>query len=397
MKICFVYQSNYPWDIRVQKIASSLKFYGHSVFIVSSNELGKDRVEITDEALVIRPPAVVKGESIINEVVNFPVFFNPLWVTTINKVVREKEIDLIIVRDLPLALAATRVGRKNKIPVIMDMAECYPELLRSIWQFGAGGVMKYFTHNPRLGDMIEKRAIKELDHIFAMIEESEERLAGLGCDRDKISIVSNTPPISKFSNDALVDRHSNDDVIKILYTGWVNKGRGVDKAIEGVVEFVNNNDRKIQLDIYGSGDAFGICESLISAHNLEGFVTLHGWKSHDEIVQKISVSHIGLVSHRYCTHWNNTIPNKLFDYMASGLSIITSNVPPVARIVNEEECGSVYVDDDAQSFAKALSSMIDRDKRTEMANNGALAVARRYHWEYDEKAMIKAIDKLTSR
>lgn len=393
MNICFVYQSNYPWDIRVQKIARSLTNAGHNLTIVSSNELGKERQESTDEAEVIRLPSLLKGPHVINEILNFPLFFNPLWINTIKDTVVKKHVDLIIVRDLPLALTACKVGEKFNIPVIMDMAECYPELLRSIWQFGAGSFIKYFTHNPKLGDIVERRAIRKLDHIIAMIEESKIRLEKMGCDKDKVSIVSNTPPISKFVATNITDHQSNDETIRICYAGWINKGRGVDKAIEGVSEFVKTNDKNIHLDVFGDGDAMDLCKELIRDGKLEDVVKLHGWVDQEVVVEHTQLSHIGLVSHRVCSHWNNTIPNKLFDYMASGLPILTSNAIPAKRIVNEEQCGAVYVDDDKKSFSDALSHLVSRDERIRMGNNGVNAVKRRYHWEYDEAQLLKIVDQ----
>lgn len=396
MKICFIYQSNYPWDVRVQKIASSLKTAGHEVFIVASNEQGKERKEVTQEAEVIRLPRILKGEGRVNEILNFPLFFNPLWTSTINTVTKENKIDLIIVRDLPLALAAINAGKKYHIPVIMDMAECYPELLRSIWEFGAGSLVKRITHNPALGDYVEKKVLSKVNHVFAMIEESRDRLIRLGYPPENISIVSNTPPINKFDFSGLEKRHIDDSCIKLIYAGWINKGRGVDKAIEGIAEYCRIFDYPVRLDVFGDGDAMDICKALVEKHNLHDVVILHGWTSHESIVNFTTTCHIGLVSHRNCSHWNNTIPNKLFDYMASGMSILTSDAVPVARIVTDEKSGLVYKDDDPGDFAYTLNSMVPREMRIEMARNGVAAVKLRYNWSYDEETMLSTIERMVN-
>ena len=58
---------------------------------------------------------------------------NPRWLDLMVRTGRKVNADVVIVRDLPLAPTAVRAGRKLGVPVIMDMAENYPAMIRDVW------------------------------------------------------------------------------------------------------------------------------------------------------------------------------------------------------------------------------------------------------------------------
>lgn len=393
MRICFVYQTEYPWDVRVEKIARTLTDAGHSVHLVCANEGGRARRETLPEAEVFRLPHLSGRLGALNPLVNFPFFFNPVWTRAIDRTVRESHAELIIVRDLPLALAAARAARRYGLPVIMDMAECYPELLRNMWQYGNFNLVNVFARNPRLADLIEKAAIRRLDHTFVMVEESRERLIAKGADPARVSIVSNTPPLEKFHTTTPA-RPIESGRLEIAYAGWVNRGRGLDTVVAGLGAYVQAHGRNVHLTVIGTGDGEAECKALARQLGIEDVVTFRGWQSNTEVVTQVLRSHIGLVPHHVSSHWNNTVPNKLFDYMASGLAVLTSNTRPVGRIVTETGCGLVYRDYDPQDFATQLHKLHDRQLRMQIAENGRRAVADRYNWQTDARVLLAQIENL---
>ena len=89
-----------------------------------------------------------------------------------------------------------------------------------------------------------------------------------------------------------------------------------------------------------------------------------GWVNNKEVPEYIANADVGIVPHHKCSHWDNTIPNKLFDYMAAGKPVIVSNVIPMARIVNETECGKVYSDYDVDSLVSVIEQLENNDLRS---------------------------------
>ena len=96
MKIGFVWDGNYPWDIRVEKICISLVASGHEVHMVCRNTKNQQRYEQIDGIHIHRLP-FVKHSNLINQMINFPFFFNPVWYTNIETIFNNECIDVIIV------------------------------------------------------------------------------------------------------------------------------------------------------------------------------------------------------------------------------------------------------------------------------------------------------------
>lgn len=396
MRICFVYQTDYPWDVRVEKIARTLTAAGHQVTLVSANETGKAREETRPEAQVVRLPHLRGAFAFFNGIINFPFFFNPFWITAIARRVRSGGADLIIVRDLPLALAAVFVGKLYKVPVVMDMAECYPELLRNMWRYGNFNIVNWFARNPAFADVIEEMAIRRLSHTLVMVEESRDRLIAKGARPERLTIVSNTPPAAKFAA-AKAGNADNPAQLEIVYAGWVNRGRGLDTVVEGLGRFVAEFGPTVHLTVIGTGDAEAECRARSIELGLENVITFHGWQSNEFVVEKVLRSDVGLVPHHVSSHWDNTVPNKLFDYMASALPVLTSNTKPVARIVAETRSGLVYQDYAPDDFKLQLQRLTDPQTRKQMGDNGKRAVAERFNWETDAAELLRVVEMFRPR
>src|SRR5919106_6325602 len=147
MKIGLVFDGYYPWDVRVWKFATCLSDHGHEVHLVCRN-LGRRAQEETVDGIQIhrlRPLASAR----LNALASFPAFVNPAWIARIARVVSTFGLEALIVRDLPLALAGVAVGRRHAIPVLLDMAENYPAMLRDANRFERFRIQNVLVRNPR--------------------------------------------------------------------------------------------------------------------------------------------------------------------------------------------------------------------------------------------------------
>ena len=397
MRICFVYQADYPWDIRVEKIAATLTQAGNEVHLIAANRRGLSRSEVREEAHVRRLPSVNGKWGPLNSLVNLPVFMNPFWWREIDVCVRTVGAELILVRDLPLALTAASVGRRRGIPVVMDMAECYPEMMRAVVEYGDPSAIKRLTHSPQLAAWVERRAARAVDHTFVMVEESEARWKALGVAPDRVSIVSNTPPLHKFDMSRTASRPHRSAALHLLYAGWVTKARGLDTVVAGLGKFVRKHDTPVRLTVIGDGNGLSQIRKQVADHSLENIVDLLGWQDHSRVVEYTAIANVGLVPHHVTGHSNTTIPNKLFDYMAAGLPVLASDAKPIARILEETGAGMVYEDWNADSFSESLLRFTDPGTRQAMAVRGQLAVVDRYNWDRDGAQLLKDLGAVATR
>lgn len=394
MNICFVYKEDYPWDIRVEKITKSLMLAGNKVFIVAKNQDQRPIFSIIDGLQIFRLPILKNWPSLVRKMVNFPIWFNFFWLFKIFKVVKTNQCSVIIIRDLPLMGAGILVSRLLNVKIIFDMAECYPEMYRSAMENDKVGFLAKIIKNPSAVGCYEKFCAQHSDQVFVMIEESRDRLIAKGIASSKITIVSNTP-ITEFDNPPIIQHSGNS--LNIVYLGFLTKIRGIDLTIKAVREFLDHPDgsSNIRFDIIGKGSAKTELEALIQSLNLQNHVFVHGWLEYDEVKRIVSEANVGCLTYRYCSHWNNTIPNKLFDYMLAGLPVLTTNITTISRIVKETNCG--LCTDDHNNISQLTQNLIAlkaSNLRTELGSNGQNAVLGKYNWCIDSKIMVEKVNQV---
>ncbi len=399
MKALCIWDSEYPWDIRVEKTCETLIDNGWEMHIVCRNSLRKQVEECYKGIFLHRIPYLPKKFGKLNEMFTFPIFFSPIWLWRINQVVKKHSIDIIIVRDLPMALAGIIVGKFRNLPVVLDMAECYPEMIRLIWKFEPFKIHNILVRNTIIVDFIERLVLRYIDHIFVMIEESKQRLLNKNFPEKKITLVSNTPILKNFRDVEATfpgNLAKQEGKLILLYAGILDFNRGLDTVIESLKEYIKINS-DIFLLIIGTGNCEEYLKKMVRKLKLESYVGFEGWVDNKIIPEYIASSDVCLVPHHKCSHWDNTIPNKLFDYMATAKPVLISNVIPMQRIVQQTNCGLVYNDYDNKSLVSQLLRLRNSEMRSELGQNGKKAVQEYYNWDTDSSRMLKCLRNLGSR
>lgn len=393
MDIFILYKEDYPWDVRVEKIAESLRDRGHNITIVARNLSGMNPADLHDGLSIIRLPVIGSNNSLLRKLANIPFWFSPLWIRTLRQAISKSKKPIVIVRDIPLVKTALLVAKPKGAKVVLDMAEVYPYMYASARMFSAGKTLESITKSPALAERYESQILPKLDHTLVMIEESRDRLLRKGVDPDRVTIVSNTPPTKKFSG----TKHSHEGhTLRLVYVGFLTKLRGLDLLIEAASEFIKmgNEPSSLKIDIVGKGAEREHLISRVKELNLQQSVTIHGWLKHNQVDELMAQANVGALTYRVCPHWNHTIPNKIFDYMLAGLPVLATEVEPIKRIVNETESGLVCKDLDIKDIAEKLQMLRYPELRATLGKNGVYAVQSKYNWSNDEKRLHAVIDSL---
>ncbi len=396
MRILKIWDADYPWDIRVEKVVKTIVQAGHEVHLVCRNEKRLLRLETHGLFHIHRLPCLPAAFKQLNRLLNFPYFFNPAWVRTILRVARQRRPDVILVRDLPLAITGIYAARALGIPIVLDMAENYPAMLRDLWSFGSFRLFNVFVRNPFIAEWVERYALACVDHTMVVVEESATRLVRLGIDRSKISIVSNTPPCERAENlDHLArpaDLPEGDPIL--VYLGNLDPGRGVDTLIAAMPAVLRVAPHA-RLVLIGTGSQLTALKSQVHALEIQDAVIFLGRVPYRSAQCYLAHSDICVIPHDSTESNNTTISNKLFDYMAAGKPIVVSDCPPSARIVQSVGCGLDFRSHDPRSLAEKIGQLFNCTERLEMGKRGWNAVRREYNWERDGQVLIKALISVT--
>ena len=391
MVICHIWDADYPWDIRVEKVCQSLQAK-HEVHLVCRNEKRSLRHEVLDGTIIHRLPSLPMWLGPCHTILGLPFFFNPTWIEAIWSTVKKTRAGLILVRDIPLAPTAILVGRWFNIPVLLDLAENYPAMLEDQRLYSPTTSIGRMVRHPGLAKIVEKTVLRLVDHIIVVVEESRDRLVDMGIDPGRITIITNTPTLDRWSEDCAAKTASNvRDPAHFVYLGNLDGSRGLDTAIKAV-GLLKDRGHYVELSIIGTGPNIDLYRKLAEMLVVTDRVAITGRLPFAKVEAIMAQANVGLIPHYGTGAWNSTIPNKLFDFMSMGKPVVVSNARPTERIVEEVQCGIVFKERDAEDLAVAMMAMEDKALRERFGRQGRDAFVKKYNWAVDEQRLFESLD-----
>ncbi|MDY0143185.1 MAG: glycosyltransferase [Bacteroidales bacterium] len=224
-------------------------------------------------------------------------------------------------------------------------------------------------------EIYENRIAKKIDGIITATPFIKDRFIKLN---KNCTDINNFPLLNEISSENSVAIKEN----KICYIGGITQIRGLTEVIKSL-EHTN-----VILDLAG--------EMTITYKNkLE---TLDGWKNvnylgfidrkQSQVIKNSSIA--GIVTFLPEPNHVNAQPNKIFEYMASGLPVIGSNFPLWKIIIEDNYCGLCVSPNNPTEIANAINFIKDNPKEAEiMSKNGKKMVVEKFNWGIEEKKLIK--------
>jgi glycosyltransferase involved in cell wall biosynthesis len=390
MRLLKLYDGDYPWDVRVEKMLRTLVGAGHEVTLVARNRKGLPRRETHAGVALRRLPSLGRAGAFLT----VPAFVNPIWIRAALRAAQECRPERVIVRDLPLAPLGVWLAQRLGCPAIVDMAEPYPEALRSNWQFDELGGLDHVLRSPRLAELVERWVLRRSPRVLVVSPESGERLERLGLGRARWTLVGNTPDLSRLETHAVASPalpRGLEGRPLLIFTGILVGDRGLDVAISGLAALRERRPRPALL-VIGDGPARARYESEVRARGVGDDVRFLGWVQHDELPGWLARADVGILPFHACTHIHTTLANKLFDYMALGLPVLASDARPMVRVLEETRAGVTFRAGDAADFARAAAALLaDPAGRRAMGECGRKAVRETYQWGRDAERLLAAV------
>lgn len=395
MKVLKVFFSPYPWDVRVEKICRGLVAGGHEVTLLCRNERLQPADEVIDGFRVtrIRPPRI--GAPAFNQWWNAPLPVNPVWWAHIAAALARERPDVVLIRDIPLAVPSAALARACGIPTVLDMAENYPAAMAEWRRWERGGATRALTRNVAAARALERASVRAVNHVVVVAEEQRSRLVAMKVPPRRVWLASNTPELDRASR---IDRGLQQELRQrfrgrtvMLYVGELHLHRGIDTAIRAVSRVRAQLDDPLLL-LVGKGIHERLLRRIAASQGGQELVHFEGWVRPELVASYVASCDIALVPHRASEHTNTTLPNKLFDYMAHGKPVVVSDAAPMARIVNAEGCGTVFRSGDGDSLARAILHAADPTRGPRMGLRGRQAVLREYNWDVDFRRLCSALE-----
>ncbi len=177
----------------------------------------------------------------------------------------------------------------------------------------------------------------------------------------------------------------------IVYVGGISRARGIIENIRAL-EHVKHKPCRFQL-----AGAFIEKDLESECRRLGGWSTVdyHGFLSREEVCSLLGRAKLGLVLLHPTPNYLDSLPIKLFEYMAAGIPVIASDFPLWREIVEGAGCGLLVDPMKPEEIAKAIDWVLDNPQQAEeMGEKGRTAVIEKYNWGNEEKKLFRLYGKL---
>ena len=167
---------------------------------------------------------------------------------------------------------------------------------------------------------------------------------------------------------------------RLVFVGHLVERMGVDTAIRAVAA-LKARGKGLGFDVVGRGPEHEALERLAVELLVEDLVVFHGFQVANQLERLLTGASIAVAPYRddgqSFTRFAD--PSKLKAYLAAGLPIVLTDVPPNASQLAAAGA-TIVANDDPASIAAAIEALVvDRD-RWEAMRTASLAEARRYDW-----------------
>lgn len=172
--------------------------------------------------------------------------------------------------------------------------------------------------------------------------------------------------------------------LEFTYVGSISEVRNIYAMVKAVAHLRPPAHLRL------AGD-FAIAETKRRAMEMPEWSStrFEGWTSREGVASVLADGRAGLVILKPVEHVMVALPIKLFEYMAAGLPVISSDFPVWREIVDSAGCGLMVDPMDMDAIVAAMQWVADHpDEAEAMGRNGRRAVEERYNWEQEANTLI---------
>jgi glycosyltransferase involved in cell wall biosynthesis len=282
---------------------------------------------------------------------------------------------------IEFAYAVYKYARQNNVPYVLDIRDLWPDI---------------FIHkSPRLFQGLVRLILAPLFRSTRTIVKHAKAVVGVSDGyvhwAEKLTDISKTPKrvffigCEEFS--CLPTQNAN---IEALKTSLLGKkiaifigSFGHSYQLELICEAAKTLEKTVpQLHIILVGDGEKMAAIQALCKSLKN-VTLTGWLDKNDVAHLLKISHFGLAP---CTHIKDSLPNKVFEYFAAGLPIVSSLEGEMERVLSVNSVGFSYRCGDLNRLCAHMAQLTQDDSlQMVMAQN----VERLFKASLDSSAIYK--------
>ena len=372
-RICLVTSGHPPFDERIfWKFAMSLSESGYTVSIICSTQ------EIT---------------KIVNDIsiTGFDGFSSPKKkkIDLIHDLINQFNPDLIICSEILPVIAALKFRKENKnTKIILDVTEWFPENVA----FKFKGFKRWLKYIQLLLPYIY--LLQKVDHLIIGEDSKKNRYNFLASSIPK-TIIGYYPVLKYFS-------YKKPDLLKeeiiLGYAGVITYERGIQTLLNASKLIAEKcPDKKFKLLFFGKftykNEEDDFKQKISYMDNLK--VEFSDWTDYDKMSSAIERMDICFDLRKRNFIYSNSLPIKIFEYMACGKPFIYSDIKPIRKELDIEKYGVLVDPGDTNAVTDAITTYINNPEIADQHSlNARKFIEESKNWESESRKLIDLVTKL---
>jgi glycosyltransferase involved in cell wall biosynthesis len=287
--------------------------------------------------------------------------------------------DFIFAEDIYTLPFAVIIGKLKRAKVIYDSREVYTHLAGLNKRKNLQGILS----------RIEKIFIKGVYKIVTT-GELDSQYIEKEYNIENTIVIRNLPPYTKIENpfDFRKHYHLSREIKILLYQGVILHGRG----LKSIFDLLNDLDNCV-LIIIGGGEYSEYYMKLSVEKNLGKKVFFFGKITQSELLNYTAGADIGLsVIENLSLSYYYALPNKMFEYILTGVPVLASNFPQMKAVIDNYKVG-LYIDpENLQEIKETLNLLLNDDVFRNKLKKNCLDVASELNWEKEIEKLLPFVD-----
>ena len=353
-------------DQRVHKTCMTLQKCGY--WVIATGRLLPDSLQLERSYFTLRRKLWFSRGPLFYAELNIRLF---LYLIT-------ARVDLIFANDLDTLPAAFFAATLRQKRLIYDTHEFYTEVPELVSRPRTQAIWK----------AIEDYLFPKLTDILTV----NGSIAKLYADKyHKTVLVSRNIPAG-FAPEQLKTRKElelpENKRILILQGTGINIDRGAEEACLAM-QFLDD----CVLLIVGSGDALPALRNIVHSTNLQEKVIFKQKMPFAELRQYTLNSDLGLAIDKDTNlNYHFSLPNKLFDFIHSGIPTLSSGLPELKQIIDQYDIGYYIKNHEPKHIAEVVKGVFADDIRYKIVKHNTAKAKIDLCWENEEKVLIGLIN-----
>ncbi len=371
MHICHI-TSMHQWnDDRIfERACKMLVKLGHKVTLIATTE--KDFEDSGVRILAVKPRSGWKRRLFSSQ--------------EAYKIALELDADIFHFHDPDLMPWMNQLARKGK-NVVMDVHENYQA---RFFMWGLPGPVA------TIGSSIYRLFELHSAGCYAgLVPVSESVLNLFAGTCSESAIVQNVPDPERFPG---MKVNWDRPLPRVVYTSGTNSSaRNCMQTVEAMPQVLKAHPDVI-FQFVGRYEPENYKEVLLlraKELGVEANLRLEGMMPWADNFRRTERTHIGCVFYEDNPNNRVTIPNRLFEYMFCGVSVLAHDFPELRKVVSECGCGRIVDSAHPEAVARVLIEMLNDDsQRIQQGQNGHRAVMERYNYRTQCESMVEMYKRI---